>query len=83
MRIPAGKGFTIAIEQIKGSGYPRVVRLYKRGLFGRRLVSSDWFLNPDQARNFADQLAVDLRSSSGLANIRSRAPGWTLKRSSR
>jgi len=80
MTIPAGNRFTITITQIKGSGYPRVVRLFKKGFLVKRLVSSDWFLDVEQAKRFADQLASDLQNDSGLQNVRSRKPGWVLKR---
>lgn len=83
MKIPAGSGYTITIEQIERSGYPRVVRLYKRGILGKRRVSSDWFLNAEQAQKFAEQLAEELKRNSGLETIRSRPPGWILKRASR
>lgn len=74
-------GFTIAIEQNPAIGTPWVVRTYKRVLGFRRLVSSDWFLDGEQARQFAEQLAGELER--GSEHIRNRKPGWTLHRPAR
>ncbi len=83
MKIPAGKNFLIEIDTVDGGGYPRVVRLYKKRFLHRRLISSDWFLDDQQARRFADDLAASLQNDSGLAAVRSRPPGWRLKQSVR
>jgi hypothetical protein len=47
-------------------------------LLFKRLVSSDWFLDGDQAQLFARQLTTELEGGSDL--IRNRKPGWTLRR---
>ena len=80
MKIPAGRGFTIEIEQPSGTGAAWVVRTFRKLLFLRRLVSSDWFLDEAQAMRFGEQLAKELADQKSAAAIRSRNPGWTLHR---
>jgi len=80
MNIPAGSGYTVEIEQIDELGTTWIVRAHKKLLFFRRLVSSDWFLDGDQAKRFAEQLANDLRNGNPVERIKQRKPGWTLHR---
>ncbi len=79
MTIRPGNGYTIEITQVPEQGVNWVVRLYKPRFGVRRRVSSDWFLNEEQATRFARQLADDIRSGSD-GNVSSRKPGWTLHR---
>jgi hypothetical protein len=77
-------GYTVEIEQIKGLGAPWIVRAYRNIAFLQRKLSSDWFLNEQQAQTFAEQLVRDLESQqSSVEHIRSRRPGWTLYRPAR
>ncbi len=72
-------GYTVVVQHRKDIGSPWVVRTYKRrALFFRRLISSDWFLDGDQAKTFARQLTADLTDGPDL--IKNRKPGWTLRR---
>jgi hypothetical protein len=74
-------GYSIEIGQVEGNGDPWIVRSYRKLAFFRRRLSSDWFLNGDQARSFADQLAKDLQSpQASPTHIQNRKPGWTLHR---
>ncbi len=56
------------------------VRVYRKTLFCRRRVSSDWFLDERQAKQFAEKLALELSEEANLTNILQRQPGWTLHR---
>jgi hypothetical protein len=78
------RGFTVEIEQIKGGGAPWIVRSYRKFGFLRRKLSSDWFLNEQQARTFAEQLTRDFEDrESPVEYIQTRKPGWTLHRPAR
>ena len=81
MTLAPGNGFTIDVRQIHGLGSTWIVRTYRRRVFRKRLVSSDWFLDGDQARRFAEEIANDLRRGMGTGSLEKRAPGWTLHRS--
>ncbi len=83
MNIPAGTSYRVSLEQIAGLGSPWIVRLYKKGFLRDREVSSDWFLDGDQARKFAEQLSSELSRDGSSQNIASRNPGWTLHRPAR
>ncbi len=75
------KGFSVEIEQIDGLGAPWIVRSYRKLAFVRRKLSSDWFLNGEQAKTFADQLIKDFQSPQASPTyIQTRKPGWTLHR---
>jgi len=53
MSNPALKKYSVTVEQTPDAGSVWLVRLYRKRLLWKRLVSSDWFLDPDQARKFA------------------------------
>lgn len=76
----AVRNLIIEVEQVKEKGKIWNVRLYKKILFVKRVVSSDWFLDEQQAQTFAKQLADQLNGNSTLEAIKSRQPGWTLVR---
>jgi hypothetical protein len=57
-----------------------VVRVYKRILFFKKRVSSDWFLTETQAKQFAELLVRDLERGDGVKYIQTRSPGWVLHR---
>jgi hypothetical protein len=71
-------GYTITIKQRSDIGSLWTVRTTRR-VFGFRFkISSDWFLDQQQAEQFAGQLAVELERGSDL--IKKRRPGWVLRR---
>ena len=80
MIIPAGKNFAVKVEQTRDLGTTYVVRAYRKFLVFRRLLSSDWFLDREQAHTFAGQLAQELKSGKKIDFLRERKPGWTLHR---
>ncbi len=78
MKIPAPKHYEITLEQAKEKSPAWILRVYRKRFLFRQRVSSDWFLDPVQAKQFADQLAADLTDGPGIQQIRSRRPGWVL-----
>jgi len=73
---------TVVLSKSDHGGSAWLVRVYRNGFFLKKLVSSDWFLDEQQARRFAGELTNELDSPSAIQNIRSRHPGWTLHRPS-
>jgi hypothetical protein len=73
-------GFTVRVTQGETLGAPWLVKVYKKRLFFKQRISSDWFLDGDQARRFADGVMSDLRDGNAEANLLGRRPGWTLHR---
>ena len=71
-------GFEIQLRQIDGAGSNWIVRLYRRILFFRKLVSSDWFLDGPQAREYAEQLRRELAETKSISWVARRSPGWRL-----
>ena len=80
MILPAGKGISVEYARVENTGTPWIVRTYEKKFLFRKLISSDWFLDPDQARRFAETLAAELRNGASLTALRERKPGWTLHR---
>lgn len=80
MNIPAGNNMWVELIQTREAGTNWTVRLYKKAFFLKKMITSDWFMNEQQARAFAEKLAAELNGGNGLANIVSRKPGWTLRR---
>jgi hypothetical protein len=80
MTIQAGNGYSVRIEETGGLGSTWIVRVQKKLFVINTTVSSDWFLDRAQAQRFAEQLAEDIRSGSGLKQIKERKPGWILHR---
>ena len=76
-------GYTVSVTQAEGLGSPWVVRVYRRKFLFRTNISSDWFLDKDQALRFADQAAAELGAGKGVESLLSRKPGWTLERPDR
>ncbi|HEX9006291.1 MAG TPA: hypothetical protein VF889_03280 [Bacteroidota bacterium] len=76
MKISSGDGYVIEVEQEKKLGSAWTVRAYRKVLFFKRLVSSDWFLNEEQAMEYAREAAEELRTGSKL--LAERRPGWRL-----
>ncbi|MBI5472992.1 MAG: hypothetical protein HY961_11660 [Ignavibacteriae bacterium] len=77
MTISAGK-HTITLDESAERGMTWVVRLYRKGFLFKKKISSDWFLDKEQARGFAEQLAEEVRRNSSDEEIAKRKPGWTL-----
>jgi hypothetical protein len=77
-RTQTSNGYTIDLQQRSDIGCVWTVRCYKKLLGFKRLVSSDWFLNREQADQFAAQLAGELEQGSDF--LRKRRPGWVLRR---
>ncbi|HTR98690.1 MAG TPA: hypothetical protein VML00_03005 [Bacteroidota bacterium] len=71
-------GYTIRVTHVESLGSPWVVRVYRRRFLFRTNVSSDWFLDREQALRFAEQAAAELGAGKGAVTLRSRKPGWTL-----
>jgi hypothetical protein len=80
-RVHTSNGYTVSLQQRDDIGSIWIVRTTKKVLFFRKLVGSDWFLNREQARVFAEHLVSDLERGSDL--IRTRRPGWILRRAAR
>jgi hypothetical protein len=77
-------GFTVTLEQIDGLGAPWLVRSYRKIGILRRRLSSDWFLNEEQAKGFTQLLLKEFeKQESASTFIQSRKPGWTLHRPDR
>lgn len=60
VKIPVGRKYIIEISTPRGLGAGQIVRAYRKRFLFRRRVSSDWFLDPDQAERFARRLASTL-----------------------
>lgn len=80
-RMRTSNGYTVTLQQRDDIGSLWTVRTHKKVLFFRKLIGSDWFLNRAQANLFAEQLVADLERGSDL--IRTRKPGWILRRATR
>ena len=83
MITPAGSNHYVELLQTRNTGAAWVVRVFKKVLFFRKVVSSDWFLDQQQAKEFAESLAHELHTNNSTDHIISRAPGWTLHHSLR
>ena len=76
-------GFQVEVVRVDGLGSTWIVRVYKKILFFRKKVSSDWFLDGAQAEQFAQRLRKDLALEEGVKKLKERKPGWTLHRPAR
>ena len=83
MDVPTDSHFRVKLTQVDGLGSPWIVRVYKKGILFKKLVSSDWFLDGEQAKQFAGQAAAELSKGDAYTNLADRAPGWTLHRPKR
>ncbi len=83
MTSSSNNGYTIEISQIKGSGANWIVRFYKKRFPFRKLISSDWFLDQQQAQLFAEELRSEPMDTRTANDVKHRAPGWTLHRAPR
>ncbi len=78
MTIPAGKHYAVELQQPDGIGTAWVVRVYQKAFPFRKTISSDWFLDEEQARRFAEQVAHELRNGADARALKARNPGWSL-----
>ncbi|MEW6510613.1 MAG: hypothetical protein AB1428_06590 [Bacteroidota bacterium] len=83
MMIRTGNGHIVELVESDRLGSAWIVRVYRKKMFRKRLVSSDWFLDRSQAEQFAEQAAATFRAGGDSRDLMSRAPGWTLRRPSR
>jgi len=77
MKLPAGT-FTVEVAHEPRNGSPWTVRTWRKRMFGRKRVASDWFLSREEAEAFARRLARELVHGKTADAIRSRKPGWNL-----
>ncbi len=83
MTIPAGRSYTVILEEIQGLGSSWIVRVYRKRPLWKKLISSDWFLDAGQAKRFAEQVARELSADGHAEELAAREPGWTLHRPKR
>jgi hypothetical protein len=67
MRIKVDNRHLIEITAPRGLGSGKIVRVYRTLLFFRRRLSSDWFLDDDQAERFARKRAAELSGRESAA----------------
>lgn len=77
MTLPAGP-FTVELAHVAAQGSTWVVKTWRKGLFGRKRISSDWFLEKPQAEEFARRLARELEAGATVESLKKRKPGWGL-----
>lgn len=70
--------FLVVLESSGGQGLVWVVRIYKKRLLRKKLLSSDWFLDERQAREFATAVAENLKAGGTAERFAARPPGWTM-----
>jgi hypothetical protein len=83
MPLLPGSRVTVTIQNPAATGTAWIVRVYLKGVFRKKLISSDWFLDPAQAESFAIDIRETLSNVKGLDLLRRRPPGWSLKRPAR
>lgn len=69
MKIPAGPKYFVEISSARGLGASQVVRVYRKVLMFRKRVSSDWFLDPEDAERFARRVARELAARNNGAAL--------------
>jgi hypothetical protein len=75
MTIPAGP-FTVELGHVAAQGSTWVVTTWRKRLFGRKRISTDWFLEKPQAEEFARRLARELEAGATAGSLKKRKPGW-------
>lgn len=75
--------YHVEVVRSSGLGSNWIVRVYKKFLFWKKRISSDWFLDSAQAERFAQRLREDLLQKDTVQKLRERRPGWTLHRPAR
>jgi len=79
MKIFAGR-FKVQLTQVPEKGTPWEVCVYKKVLWFNKRISSDGFLDGDQAKTYSVQLAKELQINGSAKNLKERQPGWTYQR---
>jgi hypothetical protein len=69
MKIPVGKKYVVEVLTPRGLGGGQIVRVYRRLLFFRKRLSSDWFLDQKQAERFARKAVADLAQGKNGASL--------------
>jgi len=82
MKILSDNKIIIEYGQVPGLGSPWIVKMYRKRFLHKQLISTDWFLDADQARRFAEQIAKQSGKDGVTLLLRERKPGWTLRRAS-
>lgn len=72
--------YIIETRQANEKGMPWIVRLHRKRLLFKKSISTDWFLDKNQADTFARQLAEQLKANPSEEKLKKRKPGWTLNR---
>jgi hypothetical protein len=80
MKNPSKKSYAVELTQTPGNGAPWTVRVFKKTLLGRKRMSSDWFLDGEQAKRFAGQIEQKISEDSDMNGLLARKPGWVLQR---
>ncbi len=78
MKTVVRNNVVIELNQIPEKGTPWQVRVYKKVLGFKRLISSDWFLDEGQAQAYVRALTRELSVNLPMDALRQRKPGWTL-----
>jgi len=76
----ATKKHIVAVTE--GSGSAWIVKVFRKRPFFKKLISSDWFLDADQARRFVQEMLPSLDRDETAGLLLSRKPGWILRRPS-
>jgi len=76
MVISSANRYTVEISDTPQNGSAWIVRVYQKRLLWKRVVMSDWFLNKEQAAEYAQYLSNKLKTSGGLGQMINRKPGW-------
>jgi hypothetical protein len=71
MQIVVGHKYIIELTTPRGVGGGQIVRVYRKWMFFRKRMTSDWFLDREQAERFARKVAVDLAGQRDGSSIRS------------
>jgi hypothetical protein len=74
MQIQVGNKYTVELTVPRGLGENQIVRVYRRLLFFRKRLSSDWFLNQGQAERFARKIAAELTARGHGTSQESHLP---------
>jgi len=80
MPTTASGNFFVELAREDNLGSTWIVRVFKKRLLGKKLLSSDWFLDRIQAERFVDDILHSIDETGSEAYISERKPGWTLRR---
>ncbi len=74
MKIRIGNKYLVELLTPRGLGAGHIVRVYRKRLFFRRRLSSDWFLDRGEAERFARKTAENLELQESGALLHSSTP---------